>query len=370
MKNETLCLDVVRAGIPFYLNDNRLSDFTYKECKNPYFYKNITLENGAVVTAGYYCQFQYLFVKCSFPKVVYGDNRNLITKNDMSAVISAVNNALLTVGIYADFSLFSVSNIEVTYNYVCRTEAEKQAYIVAYNKHYVSRRNTCNYAESAVFKNRSTRTTIYDKAAEILYRNNDAVLSYADKRIVRVEHKIPKRVLDNYQKGCLVEDLINIDLRKVLKEENEKAGLAMITLNEKKFYKILEEKIKHKNTSTKLCIINFYKELNEHGEQYVKNKYSPYVFRSYRKIMLNAGYSTVHTSGKAKTTMDFQKVEKNSFVQFTKQEIRKIIDKIKGESKTIKNEKNSLMERMASTKLFCLLRKFFNSISESYFNTS
>lgn len=370
MKKEFLYLDVVRASTHYYLNDQYLYHFKYKECKKPYYYKNIALENGAVITVGYYRQFYSLFVKCSIPKVVYGDNRNLITKSDVGIAIDIVNNVLLTMGIQVDFRLFSVSNIEITNNYICSTEEEKQIYIDAYKKQHVSRREVCDYFNSAVHKNQSRRTTMYDKSAEIISRDKDSVLSNVDKRILRVEHKLTKSVLNKYQKNCLVKDLIRIDLKKVMKEENKKVGLDMMTVNEKEFYKILDEKIQYKNESTKQRIINFYKELNKYGEQYVKNKYSSYKFRNYRKIMLEDGFNTIHISSKTKNTIDFQKVEQNTFIQLTKQEIKIIINKIKGVIKQKKNEKFNIFKRMAEFKPFCLLCKIFKNIPEFLFDTS
>lgn len=368
MKKEFLCLDVVRASTHYYLDDKHLYDFKYKDCKKPFYYKNVTLKNDAIITVGYYKQFYSLFVKCSFPKIIFGDNRNLIAEDDMGIVIDIVNNILLTMDIQTDFGLFSVSNIEITYNYICSTEVEKQVYIDAYNKQYISRRKLCNYAESSVHKNISRRTTMYDKSAEIVYRDKNAVLSSVDKRILRVEHKLSKKALNKYQTNCLIKDLIKIDLKKVMKEENKKAGLNMITVNEKKFYKILNEKIEHRNELTKYRIVVFYQELNEYGEQYVRNKYSAYIFRSYRKIMLEGGFNTIHTSSKIKKSINFQNIEQNTIIQLTKKEIKNIINKLKGEQREAKNEK-SYFEKMFE-KSFCLLCKVLFGISGRFIDTS
>ena len=204
----------------------------------------------------------------------------------------------------------------------------------------------------------------------MLYRKPDSYLSGKEKRIIRVEHKVPKRRLNKYKKNCKVRDLFNIDLREVLREENKKVGLDMKMLNKKDFYDVLNKNIQHKSAKTREKIIKFYQELNAHGELYVKQKYSKYIFVTYRNIMLKAGVCTVHTSATIKNIINFQQPEKTSFFNFAKSEIKKIIKKVKGEGKTTKNEEKNFMGRVASFKPFCLLCKFFNSISESYFNTS
>ena len=367
---DKLYIDVIRAGTTYYLNDDSLKDYCIKNIANPYYYKIITLSNGSKITIGYYRQFHHLFVKCSLPKILYGNNIEMLKGADLNKTINCINSVLIELGIFADFSDFTISQIEISNNYICSSEKEKQLYIDLFNKRYVPRKRNSEYDTSTVYKNKSSRSTIYDKSEEVLFRNPDIHLFGKEKRIIRVEHKVPKRRLNKYKKNCKVRDLFNIDLREVLREENKKVGLDMKMLNKKEFYSVLNENIQNKSDKAQKKIIKFYQELNEYGELYVKQRHSKYVFNTYRNIMLRAGICTVHTSSTIKNIVDFQQPEKQTFVQFAKNEIKNIIKKVKGEVKTTKNEKKRFRERMASVKPFCLLRKLFNSISESYFNTS
>jgi len=369
MKKEFLCIDVLRAGISYHLDNIYLSGYKFMSGDNPYYYKNVILGNGTVITIGYYYKHQYLFVKCSLPKVIYGNNRKLITVGDIDKVSSVINQALSEEGITTRFEDFMVSNVEISFNYICSSLKDKEVYVDLFNKKSVSRRKNCEYGTSAVIKNKSCRTTVYDKESEELYRNQNLTLTDKEKRYIRVEHKVPKRVLWKYKHHCTVKDLFNMDLKEVLREENIKVGLDMKILNKKEFYKVLNEKIQHKDEAIRQRIIAFYEELNEYGENYVKGKYSRYIFNSYRNIMLEDGINTVHTNSNIKNVIDFQKVDQNTFIQFTKQEIKRIISKIKGGNNEDKNEK-SYFEKMVEFKPFCLLCKFLFGPSGRFVDTS
>ena len=369
MKREFLCIDVIRAGTNYCVDDISLSGYKFILGDKPYYYKNLILENGTTITIGYYYKYQYLFVKCSLPKVVHGNNRKLMTIGDIDKVSSVINQVLLAGGITARFEDFVVSNVEVSFNYICSSPNDKAVYVDLFNKKSVGRRKNCEYGTSAVIKNKSCRTTVYDKEAEELYRNQNLTLTDKEKRYIRVEHKVPKRVLWKYKYHCTVKDLFNMNLKEVLREENRKVGLDMKILNKKEFYKVLHEKIQHKDEAVKHRIITFYEELNEYGENYVKGKYSRYVFNSYRNIMLEDGINTVHTNSNIKNVIDFQKVDQNTFIQFTKQEIKRIISKIKGGNNEDKNEK-SYFEKMVFFKPFCLLCKLLFGPSGKFVDTS
>lgn len=279
------------------MDSNALKGFRLKITPHDYYYyKNIILENGTVLTLGYRKEFSYLEVKFSVPKLLYGTNAIEMQSNHISNVINIVNNILAAEHINADFASFRISRIELSRNYNCKNEREKMNYIDVLKRRDASRKESKNYMTSAVFYNKSCRLTIYDKKAEMLAHGDAKYINEVTAKILRVEYKVRKTTLKKYTKNLSVENVLcNLDLNAIFADENRKTGIFGKVLSYNRFFSVLNRLICGKSAACQKKIIAFYKDVNIIGEPAAKAKYSKYVFRTYSKIMKDEGYNIMYS---------------------------------------------------------------------------
>lgn len=297
MKSTIVPVDVIQAGAEYVLDSDYLDGFhTYCSTDDYYFYKKINIENGAVLTITYRKEFSYITVKFSAPKLIYGTNAKEISREDIPDLLDSVNKILAKEKINVDFASFRVSRLELSKNYVCRSEGEKMHYIDVLKRRAASRKKKSNYATSAVLYNKSCRLTVYDKYAEMLAHNAAKHIKTETNKILRVEYKMEKAVLKKYSKNLSVENVLcNLDLCEIYATENKKTGIFDRVLSSDRFFKVLGKQIEGKTDACKKRIVAFYKELNVIGEQAAKEKYSKYTFSTYTKIMKGAGYNIMYS---------------------------------------------------------------------------
>ena len=299
MKKNIVPVDVIRAGIRLYFEDINLEGYRKRKNDKNQLYKLIKTETGAVVTLSYNIKYQYFSMRASMPKVLYGTNTVDVFSEDIEKFILSMNDILWKQGIYFNYSDFKVSLLETSVNYVCDSESDKYEYIELFSKRSVARKRKDKYPTSVVFKNASTRVTIYDKSAEMESRKsetsqvNDKELP-TNKKLLRIEHTLSKRALKNYHKDLSIHNILqNQNIAAIFYAEQRKAKFNLRVLREKELFKVLNKKIKHKRSDIKRTIKEFYRDINVYGENYVCQKYSPHQVRTYINLLVDDGYSPI-----------------------------------------------------------------------------
>lgn len=368
MNNKILPIDVLSAGLYYRLDDDMLKTFKIKIThKEMYYFKNVRVNENCKLTICYRKQFNYLTIKVSLPKILYATNTKTLYITDTNRILSIINKVLSDESIYEDFNNFKVSVIELSHNYICKNETDKQLYIDLFNMKNLTHRKNSTYKTSAVHKNKSVRTTIYDKKAELLANNYKKSITNRENRILRVEHKLKKSVLKKYSKDLSVKNILNMDLEKIFLNENSKLGFNLKVLGKKEFYATLKKSISDKKIATQNKIITFYQELNEFGESYVKQKYSSYIYNNYRNIMLSKNYSTIYSNKKLRNIC-FTDLYADLNIKLTKQEIKEMISKYKIIKEKFKVKTKYNIKKVTDFQPLCLLWGFINLIS--WFDTS
>lgn len=291
-----LPVDVIHAGICYSLPDKALAGFEQDYTSDGMrYYKNILTESGAKLTISYRKEFGYLCVRISLPKMIYGTNVETFYGSDVDKAISKVNSILLGEQIYADFSDFKIFQMELSHNYVCHSKSEKLRYLNTFKSRRLSRKSNRAYPTSMVYKNKSSRLTIYDKAAEMRIHSNKPITDETE-NILRVEYKLNKTALKHYSKDLSVSHVLHdTDLQMVYLNEHSKADIFQKTLSYPQFFNVLGNFIADKKEREKDKILNFYQYINENGESSAKEAYSPYLFKKYISIMKVNGYSPIYS---------------------------------------------------------------------------
>lgn len=290
-----LPVDVIHAGICYSLPDKALvgfeQDYTVDGMR---YYKNILTESGSKLTISYRKEFGYLCVRVSLPKLIYGTNTETFYYSDADKAVSKVNSILLDEHIYADFSDFKIFQMELSHNYVCHSKSEKLRYLNTFKNRKLKRKSNRAYPTCMVYKNKSSRLTIYDKSAEMRVHSNKLITDEAEK-ILRVEYKLNKTALKRYTKDLSVSHVLHdTDLQMVYLNEHNKADIFQKTLSYPQFFNVLGNLIADKKEREKDKILSFYQYINENGESSAKEAYSPYLFKKYISIMKVNGYSPIY----------------------------------------------------------------------------
>lgn len=364
MFEKLLPLDVLKAGCSTSAKYINLKGFKPRDDNKHQFYKLITLGNGTKITLNYNTEFQYFSVRASIPKVLYGCNTCTIHQADADHFIKVINAILLQENIDLNFEEFKISLLEASYNYICKSKKDKQDYIEFFSKQSVSRKNKEVYETSVVYKNKQDRLTIYDKSEEILAKNPLADISEDTEKILRVEYTLNKKALKKHYKNLTVGIFLReFDLEKIFLKENIKSGLSLKALNKKEFYIILRRQIKSKRKYTQNKILKFYKCLNQFGEEYIKDNYTRYQISTYKKLMIELGYSPFYLKNNTKP-IDFmsltQKIDVES-VRIVMKPIFKLIFKNKRKNKLFKINVRDTLSQFSRCTFFQKIFKFFDT---------
>lgn len=185
--------DVIRAGTSVSINDIDLSGFKHRPNNHKQMYHIIEAYNGTKISLDYNIEFEYFSVKVSLPKLLCGTNAINLPADCGEELIELVNFYLSESGLPFDFSEFGISLLEVSHNYVCETIEDKKKYVEYFSSKDVSRKTKYKYDTSIVFKNKTSRTTIYDKKSEVGNDDDIPVNKAVLDRTLRVEHKLHKR---------------------------------------------------------------------------------------------------------------------------------------------------------------------------------
>lgn len=325
-----LPVDVVNAGICYSLPNKALAgfeqDYTVDGMR---YYKNILTESGAKLTISYRKEFGYLCVRVSLPKLIYGTNSKTFYYTDVDKAISTINSILFDEQIYADFSDFKIFQMELSHNYVCHSKSEKLRYLNTFKNRKLSRKSNRAYPTCMVYKNKSSRLTIYDKAAEMRVHSNKPITDEIE-NILRVEYKLSKTALKRYTKDLSVCHVLhNTDLQMVYLNEHNKADIFQKTLSYPQFFNVLDNLIADKKEREKDKILSFYQYINENGESSAKEAYSPYLFKKYISIMKVNGYSPIYSYSPVKSINFNTPFEDDCYL--SKEEIKQIVANYKKE---------------------------------------
>lgn len=297
-----LPVDVIHAGICYPLPNKVLAEFEQDYTADGMrYYKNILTESGAKLTISYRQEFGYLCVRVSLPKLIYNTNAKIFYYSDVDIAISKINGILFEEQIYANFSDFKVFQMELSHNYMCHSKSEKLMYIDTFKNRKLTRKSNRAYPTSMVFKNKSSRLTIYDKAAEMRVHSNQPITDEIE-NILRVEYKLSKTALKRYTKDLSVCHMLHdIDLQWVYMNEHDKADIFQRALSYPQFFVVLDSLIADKREREKNKILSFYEYINENGESSAKEAYSPYLFKKYISIMKANGYSPIYSYSPVKS---------------------------------------------------------------------
>ena len=182
--------------------------------------------------------------------------------------------------------------------------------------------------------------------------------------MLRVEYTLNKKSLKKHYKNLTVGIFLReFDLEKIFLKENIKSGLNLKVLNRKEFYSILKKEIKHKRKTTQNRILKFYKCLNQHGEEYIKDNYTRYQISAYKKLMIDLGYSPFYLKNNT-NPIDFmsltQKIDIES-VRIVMKPIFKLIFKNKHKSKLFKFNVRDTLSQFSRCTFFQRIFKFFDT---------
>lgn len=352
-----LPVDVIHAGICYSVPDEALAEFKQDYTADGMrYYKNILTESGAKLTISYRKEFGYLCVRVSLPKLIYGTNAETFYSSDADKAISKVNRILLDEHIYADFSDFKIFQMELSHNYVCHSKSEKFRYLNTFKNRKLSRKSNRVYPTCMVYKNKSSRLTIYDKAAEMRVHSNKPITNEIE-NILRVEYKLSKTALKRYTKDLTVYHVLHdADLQMVYLNEHNKADIFQKTLSYPQFFNVLGNLIADKKEREKDKILSFYQYINQNGESSAKEAYSPYLFKKYIAIMKANGYSPIYSYAPVKR-IDFN-IPFAGDCYLSKEEIKQIVANCKKEQ-NIKLVKYSFLSVAKSLPLALPCNFFF-----------
>lgn len=360
--NTFLPVDVIRAGISVDRRDMVLFEFRPRNNSKKQWYRVVDAYNGTKITLDYNIEHEYFSVKVSLPKLACGTNALNLTSTYAEELIELMNFHLSEIGLQFDFGEFNVSLLEVSHNYVCETVEDKEKYIEYFSNKNVSRKRKKLYKGSVVFENKTNKTTIYDKKAEVKNGDDIPVNKPVLDRTLRVEHKLFKRGVKKYFKDRSVKNiLLSGKLEEVFLSENKRAGLHLKILHKNSFYKTLQSLIEDRNPTFQKRVQKFYKELNKYGEEWVESNYPKNQVRTYKKIMTSAGYNTTYIS-KSVNPVDFMNLKEEKKMKLSREERTEFVSKFK-------KIKTTIFTKVKEFLSLCLPCNFFRKVF-GWFDTS
>ncbi len=365
-----LPVDVIKAGIKLSAASVNLDGYKRRDGKWYQLYKIIEADNETKITFNYNMMHEWFSVKVSLPKLVCGTNARNVYVNSADDFIYLINTYLVADGIYVDFAMFKVSLLELSHNYVCSTVEDKKYYIEYFSGKSIVRKKKQTYENSVVFKNKTSRTTIYSKSDEMESKNGTVVTHPILKRVLRVEHKLHPRGVRKYFKKRSVKDVLFADnLIDIFLKENKSAGLHLQVLHKSLFYKILINQIASKTNSFQKKVLDFYIKLNKYGISYAEARYSKYQVKKYKQIMESAGYSTTYIC-KSVTPVDFMDLYTEVGLNLNIEEKTRMMKKTKKEKTTFMSKAKNVFSLCLSCNFLKKACKFAGEIFNKFSNTS
>ncbi|MGZ9583833.1 phage/plasmid replication domain-containing protein [Paenibacillus marinisediminis] len=171
-----------------------------------------TIMNPRVPFFEYNPEQQKLTIQLSIPKFLYGNNVTLLKPEHINMFWEQLHDELLgTLLVSIQREEWIASRIDVCHNFDVGNQVSR--FIVQIAKKSLPRKATClyNQNQSVVFKNKSSRVTVYDKYKQMKAKGKNPQLTHQAFGILRLEIKCCKQQLRQYSSKRIASYFLNIE---------------------------------------------------------------------------------------------------------------------------------------------------------------
>lgn len=307
-------MDSIKITLPYiYIPDSFFSK--WKEFKNENFrgfflkYKNIHIQ--------YSTTYNCLTIMVSVTKFLYGANHIVLNDNDIEKFCLEINYILKEIFISLDdrhkvdaltnIKKWNLNRVDIVANYICENEHVMETTLNILKKidyPYLEKRS---YDTGLHDGNKSISLNIYNKNAEIAYRNKTNNSKYILKQNIlrceiqikknNIKHLVNKGLLPGKTLGDLLCNLNN--LNEIFRYYLDKYGISKKFLSKSELNLFLKKLLKKKKITQK-----DYNNINsifiEKNKQVCKN-----TERKYKKILTNYNICHIFTEKPLKNKIDF-----------------------------------------------------------------